>query len=244
MSDSPLLTHSVCLCKHVPPTDTLVCLPFRNGTILDAQLTDVVVAVARTGKCPGIPLETFSKVVESIYDCAFDPNRWQGTVSMIAELSRSQVCGFVITGEGMHKNLSIHVGVEEQYVRLYEETYAALNPHLGPLQLLPVGEVITTPMILDEREFLESRFYQEFLKPQALRDAIGFNVLKTPQRVGALAATRLESQGHFDAVEVRLFSLLAPHVCRSIAISDALNLKTIKSEALEATLDALRPAFI
>ena len=32
---------------------------------------------------------------------------------------------------------------------------------------------------------------------------------------------------------------LSPHVCRAITISDALNLKTIRSEALEATLNAL-----
>jgi DNA-binding CsgD family transcriptional regulator len=34
-------------------------------------------------------------------------------------------------------------------------------------------------------------------------------------------------------------TFLSPHVCRAITISDALNLKTIRSEALEATLDAL-----
>ena len=34
-------------------------------------------------------------------------------------------------------------------------------------------------------------------------------------------------------------TLLSPHVCRAVAISDALNLKTIRSEALEATLNAL-----
>ena len=135
-----------------------------------------------------IPLETFSKVVEAIYDCAPDPSGWPKTLGMIAELLRSKVCGFVIVGEGEHENLSFHVGVDEQYVRLYKETYAAINPHFGPLQLSPVGEVITTSMVLDEREFLESRFYKEFLKPQGIRDAIGFNVLKTQKRIGALAA--------------------------------------------------------
>jgi hypothetical protein len=39
----------------------------------------ILVAVIRTGKCPDISLETFSKVVESVYDCAFDPNDWPET---------------------------------------------------------------------------------------------------------------------------------------------------------------------
>jgi hypothetical protein len=38
-----------------------------------------------------IGLETFSRIVESIYDCAFDPGRWDGAVRSIAELSGSQL---------------------------------------------------------------------------------------------------------------------------------------------------------
>jgi hypothetical protein len=49
-----------------------------------------MVAVARTGKCPGISLETFSKVVEAVYDCALDPSHWPETLGLIIELSRSQ----------------------------------------------------------------------------------------------------------------------------------------------------------
>jgi DNA-binding CsgD family transcriptional regulator/PAS domain-containing protein len=114
-----------------------------------------------------------------------------------------------------------------------------MNPTIGPFQLLPVGTVVTSAMLIDDQELLESTFYREFLKPRGIRDAIGFKVLQTEQRFGLLAAERLESQGRYGDAEIRLLTLLAPHVCRSVAISDALNLKTIKSEALEATLDAL-----
>jgi hypothetical protein len=31
--------------------------------------------MAKSGKVADIPLETFSKVVEAIYDCALDPTR-------------------------------------------------------------------------------------------------------------------------------------------------------------------------
>jgi DNA-binding CsgD family transcriptional regulator/PAS domain-containing protein len=105
-----------------------------------------------------IPLETFSRVVESIYDCALDPNRGQRE-----------------------------------------------------------GET----------------------QPQGFLDSIGINVLKTEQRIGRWAANRLQDQPRYGDAEVRLLTLLSPHVCRAITISDALNLKTIRSEVLEATLNAL-----
>jgi DNA-binding CsgD family transcriptional regulator len=39
--------------------------------------------------------------------------------------------------------------------------------------------------------------------------------------------------------EIGIFKLLSPHICRTLAISDALDIKTLNSERLEATLDAL-----
>ena len=37
-----------------------------------------------------VSLETFSPVVEAIYDCAIDPNGWHETVRVIARLCESQ----------------------------------------------------------------------------------------------------------------------------------------------------------
>jgi len=114
-----------------------------------------------------------------------------------------------------------------------------MNPHTVLLQLVLVGEVVTSTMLLDWQEFLESRFYKEFYKPLGFYESIGFNVLKTGKRMGTLAFTGDESRCPFSDSDFRLLSLLAPHVCRSVAISDALNLKAVHAETLEATLDVL-----
>jgi DNA-binding NarL/FixJ family response regulator len=187
-----------------------------------------------------VQLEAFSKAVEAVYDCAVDSIKWTDALGRIVELCscRDGSLG-VIDLENVRNKAAFHVGHDVRYLRLYEEKYAAMDPITGLMQLLPVGTVATRSMSLDESKLLKSTFYREFLKPQRIGDCIGFNVLKTQKRIGALIFNRLKSQGRFGDVEVRLLTLLAPHVCRSVAISDALNLKTIKSEAVEATLDAL-----
>ena len=48
------------------------------------------VSLAKRGKSADIPLATFSKVVEVIYDCALDPHRWPDTIGEMAELLQSQ----------------------------------------------------------------------------------------------------------------------------------------------------------
>jgi DNA-binding CsgD family transcriptional regulator/PAS domain-containing protein len=196
--------------------------------------------MAPSGPCPDIPVEAFSKVVEAIYDCTFDPSRWQETVGMIAELCRSHYAFLgIIDLENQRNELTFHVGYDEYYQQLFENMYGAMSPYFGALQLLPVGVVATRAMVLDEHKCLETRFYQEWIRPQGICDAIGFNALKTKRRVALWAAHRLESEGRYGYADIQVLSRFAPHVCRSVEISDALNLRNIRSKALEMTLEAL-----
>ncbi len=185
-----------------------------------------------------VSLEAFSKVVEAVYDCALDPNHWHDTIRLIAALCESQV-SILAVHDYTHgrSELTFGFGYTDKFVRLHEEKYAAMNPFLSAIQMLPVGAVTTQAMLIGDREHYESRFYQEWCKPQGFDDSIQFNVLRTKERIGWWAAHRLYPR--YGDAEVRLLTLLAPHVCRAVAISDALNLKTIRSEALEATLNAL-----
>jgi DNA-binding CsgD family transcriptional regulator/PAS domain-containing protein len=194
----------------------------------------------RSVKSSDVPVETFSKVVEAVYDCALDPNGWQTTIRLIADLCRSQTC---ILGVHDYTNrrseLAFNFGYTEHYIRLMDEKYKDMDPHFTAGQLMPVGTVMTSAMIVDPDEFYQSRFFQEWCKPQGLHDMMGFKVLQTEQRIGFLTTNRASTLPRYGETDVRLLSLLAPHVCRAVIIADALNLKTIRSEALEATLNAL-----
>ena len=187
-----------------------------------------------------IQVETFSKVVEAIYDCALDPNRWQETIRLTAELCQSQVCIISVHDyTNGHSELAYNLGYTEKFIRLHEEKYAAMNPFFDLWRMLPIGEVATQAMLIDDHEYRESRFYREWCKPQRFYDAIMFKILQTDHRVGWWSAHRLEGSPRYADADARLVALLSPHVCRAITVSDALNLQTIRSEALEVTLNAL-----
>ena len=44
---------------------------------------------------------------------------------------------------------------------------------------------------------------------------------------------------NYERQDLSLFKLLAPHVCRALAISDVLDIRALRSELLERTLDGL-----
>jgi DNA-binding NarL/FixJ family response regulator len=197
--------------------------------------------VTKTGKRSDVSLESFSRVVEGIYDCALEPQRWENTICAIAELLDSQRCALGIHDHANGCNdLMFQVGWNDEYHgQLHEEKYSRLNPFFTHFDVLPIGAVTTQAMVVKDEEFFASRYYQEWIKPQGLRDMIAVKALQTAQRSGLLVANRMESRPRYGEAEVRLLTLLSPHVCRAVAISDALNLKTIRTEALEATLNAL-----
>jgi DNA-binding CsgD family transcriptional regulator/PAS domain-containing protein len=140
-------------------------------------------------------------------------------------------------------DLAFQLGIEnDAYWRQHEEIYSRMNPLFAPMGMLPVGAVATRSMLMKDEELVETRFYKEWAKPQHLEDVIGVKVLHTYQRQGHFSADRFDWQPRYQDKDVLLLSLLSPHICRAVAISDVLNLKTIKSEALEATLNALSSA--
>jgi DNA-binding CsgD family transcriptional regulator/PAS domain-containing protein len=189
---------------------------------------------------PWVGVKDFSDVVGAIYDCALDPERWRDTLPRISALTSSPYGALAI-----HDNVQARSGrvfdhgFDETYLKLYFEKYEPMNPLAGAAQTLEVGEAATTSMLVDEGEFLESRFYNEFLRPFGIRDSVTTVVLRSDRRMAIMIANRREEQPLYDQNDVRLVRLLSPHVCRALTISDALDLRTLKSQALETTLDAL-----
>ncbi|MBU6483890.1 MAG: LuxR family transcriptional regulator [Betaproteobacteria bacterium] len=102
-----------------------------------------------------------------------------------------------------------------------------------------VGDVLTLATICPEDEWFESRIYHDVLKPYGIVDYIGLNALRTSSRVASVHSSRTVPAKRYGQHEICIFKLLSPHICRTLAISDALDIRTLSSQMLEATLDAL-----
>src|SRR5262245_66086517 len=99
-------------------------------------------------------LESFSRVVEAIYDCALDQSQWLHAIKLIADLCESRVVYFAIHDYlKEHTELAVGIGLSERFMRLYEETYRAMNPFIPIIQTQPVGLVNTRAMAVDDAEF-------------------------------------------------------------------------------------------
>jgi DNA-binding CsgD family transcriptional regulator/PAS domain-containing protein len=158
----------------------------------------------------------------------------------ITELTASAAMGMGIVDHKQKHGVRLYdYGYEEDDLRIYFEKYGAMNPAFVARLMFPVGEPVTGEMLLDEQELIDSRLYREFLEPRGFRYGATIELLRTTHRSVGTALMRKQGQCAYDAADLSLLRLLSPHLCRAFTIADALDLRTLKSEMLEATLDGL-----
>ncbi|HWE20387.1 MAG TPA: LuxR C-terminal-related transcriptional regulator [Hyphomicrobiaceae bacterium] len=188
----------------------------------------------------GISAQALSDAIGAIYDCALEPDHWPEAMRRITELTGSVAMGMGIIDHKHKQNVRLYdYGYSEEDMRIYFEKYAAMNPAFVARLMYPVGEPVTSEMLIGEQELFESRIYQEYWKPRGFRYGATIELLRTVHRSAGTAVVRKEGQTAYGAADLALLRLLAPHLIRAVTISDVLDLRTLKSEMLEATLDGL-----
>jgi len=184
-------------------------------------------------------LEDFSAVVEVVYDCVLQPERWPEAVRRICALCESPYGSVSVMDLETFDNVRLYDhGYSPDYWLEYQR-YASEHPILPAVGLMPEGDVITIAQACSDEEFFGSRVYREFFQPRGQYDFIGLLALRTGSRLGYLHACRDFEQPRYGEDQIRIFRLLSKHVCRAMKISDLFDLRTMQAESLEQTLNAL-----
>jgi DNA-binding CsgD family transcriptional regulator len=185
-------------------------------------------------------LQQLSDTIGVIYDCALEPERWPQALKQVGELCQAPFT-FVLAHD-VERNQPGRVfqnGGRAEWMMNYCGQYATINPLHTATWLRPIGEVYTLNDLFTRDEWVQSRFYREFMQPSGFADLIGLMGLRSGSRAVWFSAARLGKAPLFSSADNQAFQLLSPHVCRTIKISHALDLRTLKSETLETALDAL-----
>src|SRR5262245_463129 len=99
-----------------------------------------------------ISAQALSEAIGAIYDCALEPDRWPEAMRRVTELTSSAVMGMGIIDHKYKHNVRMYdYGYTEEDVRLYYEKYAKMNIAFVARLLFPVGEPVTTEMLVDDK---------------------------------------------------------------------------------------------
>ncbi len=179
-----------------------------------------------------------SKAIEAIYDCAIDPERWRTTLPALGKIMDSPYGALAIHDYSRQFTDRVYdFGYSQEYLRSYQEKYAALNPLPAKLVVQPIGEPATTGMLVDEEQFRHSEFFNDYLKPWGIYDSVAGVMLRSERRSALLFFNRNLEQPKYNDADLHIFRLLSPHVRRAVTISDLMDIKTLETHTLSATLD-------
>jgi DNA-binding CsgD family transcriptional regulator len=185
--------------------------------------------------------EQLSALIGEIYDAALDPTLWP---KVLAESARF-VHGFsaaLVFKDATKKNGNVYYdagGTDPYYRQLYFDTYVRLDPSTTSHVLAEIGEPIATADFMPYDEFLETRFYKEWVRPQQLADFVTAVLERSATGAALFGVFRHERDGPADEEMRRCMRLIIPHIRRAALIGRVIDLKTAEADSLADTVDGV-----
>jgi DNA-binding CsgD family transcriptional regulator len=189
--------------------------------------------------------EALLDLIGGIYDSALVPENWHAVLPRIGAFVGGSAGGLF----GHHaspKSGSIYYqfGTDPGYRQLYLDKYLTIDPMFGTYFVLDVGEVFSTSTIMSHAEFLQSRFYLEWVHPQGWIDNICVYLDKSPEGHAGFALFRNQREGLADEAARERMRLLVPHLRRAVLIGKLIELKEAQAATFGDALDGLSAGMV
>jgi DNA-binding CsgD family transcriptional regulator/PAS domain-containing protein len=181
-----------------------------------------------------------SALVGDIYDAALEPALWTGVVEKAGRFVGGSAASIFFRDSVLRTgNAYYQFGVDPHYEQLYFNKYIRFDPLNTAYVTLAVGEVISNSKIIPNAEFIESRFYKEWVRPQGWVDNVFTALERSLTSIAAFVVFRHERDGVADDAAHRFMRLLAPHLRRAVLIGKVIDLKAIEAATFADALDGL-----
>jgi DNA-binding CsgD family transcriptional regulator len=184
--------------------------------------------------------ERLSRLISNIYDAALDSTLWASVLEQIAGFVGGPAASLYSKDVVIKSaNVAYQFGLDPRYVQLYLERYARFDPTGAAHLFAEIEEPVATADVMPYDEFLDTRFYREWVKPQGLVDTVNSVLEKSLTSLSCLVVFRHERDGLVDDQTRRRMRLIAPHVRRAALIGKVIDLKTAQAETLADAMDGI-----
>jgi DNA-binding CsgD family transcriptional regulator len=187
--------------------------------------------------------ELLSDLISDVYDAALDPALWEKALEKSYVFVGGEAAS-VYSKHSLGRTAEIvhDVGVGNEFKQNYLDTYVKVDPTGSSYLFFDVGEVVATSDVMPYEEFLDTRFYREWAKPQGWVDTATGLLEKSSTSFAAFSVFRHERHGLVDDEARRRMKLLIPHFRRAVLIGKTIELNRADARMLSDTLDHLAAA--
>jgi DNA-binding CsgD family transcriptional regulator len=184
--------------------------------------------------------EQLSALIGDIYDAALDRSLWVDVLRRAMKFVGAQGSG-LLSRDAVSKSADIHyaLGVAPHYVQLYVDTYARLDPSAMTMFFSEVGQVASIVDQMAYDEFVKSRFYQEWARPQGWVDSAQALLDKSVTGFALVSFLRNKASGLVDDTTRQRTRLIVPHMRRAVLIGKVVDLKAAEADSFADTVDGI-----
>ena len=187
--------------------------------------------------------QSLSELIEAIYDAALRPDTWPDVLVKIHNFTGGVGAGIYVTNSARKiVSLSCTTGIEARYNQSYVDTYVKLDPTTVAHLLFDAGEVFSTVDVMPYDDFIRTRFYREWVRPQGLVDCANVIREKSETSYSSFCVFRHERNGLVDSEMRQRLLLLAPHVRRAALIGKAIEFNAVEAKVFKDLIDTLSVA--
>jgi DNA-binding CsgD family transcriptional regulator len=189
-------------------------------------------------------IEPSDKLLDLIYDAATDDALWTPALIEIADMTGS-LGGFLggLDSKAHRIIFMFNARMSEESHRIHAERHID-NPWSRFMNYCPVGKWVQSDEIISLPDLQRTAFFDEVLRPQSLAHNLMVPLAANDEFLVGLNICRSERQGPYDADELRFFSLLYPHLRRSLLLGFRLNEYKALQRAQFDVLDRLSAGVI
>jgi len=189
-------------------------------------------------------LKLVPSLIGDIYEAILDRSVWSGVFENLAEFVGAQAGALLWktysrSTDDRSTEAVLTTGIKTPSLELYKERYAKLDPTTQPLLLRDVGEVASTTELVSYSEYVESRYYKEWVKPQGFVDSWHASLEKSATTSVHLIFWRKGKTGiESDATRDRM-RLIVPHLRRAVQIGNLVDHGKAEAALFGDTLDGI-----
>jgi len=184
--------------------------------------------------------EQLSELISHIYDAALDSSLWIDVVGRAGRfVGGSAAAIFAKSPTAGSGHVYYEYGTDPHYRQLYFEKYVKLDPSTTGHYFADVEHPIAVADLMPYSEFLETRFYREWARPQGLVDFVSAVLDKSVTSAALFGVFRSEQDGIVDDETRRRMRLIVPHIRRAVLIGRLIDLKSAEAATFADTLDGL-----
>jgi DNA-binding CsgD family transcriptional regulator/PAS domain-containing protein len=190
--------------------------------------------------------DVLSSVIGDIYDCTLNPAGWTTVLTRITSAVDAAYTTISLASTAdLQGRMAAHSPWDPEKLRILNDEYGIHGiPGLSTVLFGDVDTPWATLSSMTEEEFQNSPFYQNWVKPQGLRDGCITKFAHTADRIGMLGSVTRDDRDIISAEEQHFLALLSPHIRRAALIGDLLDQSRVMTTLYRNALDGLDTAVV